>query len=250
MRVRSLLLFAVVALGCEGGSSALPDAETPPAISVDVLPSDGARTNDTGIAMEALVDGGVPTEVSFWVDGVEVFSTSTPTNSSGGYFYTWQPSASDAEGAHSFQAKAVINGFTFSSPRRSLIIDRTSPTLSSVAPDAGSTVCLASAFAFHFSEPMLHRPDSGIACMPGPCRYDPLVAFRIEDGGVVDATTVLTDGDQTMVATLNPPDGGSPGPGYGGSLTAESTSLLEDVVGNPVVPFTVRWQVQPDCVTQ
>jgi hypothetical protein len=257
-------LSGVLALGCEGASGDLPDGgdagacilvdggppcpNGPTVVSVEVSPGyDGARTNGSNFFIGAAVDGGTPSSVGFWIDDAEVFTTSGPPDPVNGYVYQWKPDSSVADGEHSLQATAIVDGGTYSSPRHTFVLDRTPPQLVSTHPDAGASVCLTDTFTFQFSEPLLARPDSGVACLPGPCHYDPMITFALDDGGVVDATTVFAGDFRSVVANLRASDGGAPEPGYVGMLTANSTDLLEDLVDNPVVPFQVQWQVGASC---
>ena len=231
MRVSPVVLAAVaVLLGCDDGPA--------PPISVTVFPLDGAHTNGSGFAIEAFVDGGVPSAVSFWIDDAEAFSTDEPPDARNGYPFTWYAPSAEPEGAHRFAAKALVHGLAFASPPRGFVLDRTAPELTAVTPPATAAVCVSSVFTFAFSEAML-VPDVG----------RPPITFALDDGGVLDATFALTEGDRVARVTLDVPDGGPLEAEYRGLLTATSTSLLEDLAGNSIASFTIIWHVQP-CATR
>ncbi|GMU09340.1 Ig-like domain-containing protein [Corallococcus caeni] len=181
-----------------------------------VVPTPGKAYTRGPLLLQFTVEGGAAEQVEILKDtAVLVKPTGSP------YSFTWD-TTTEAEGTYQLSIRATRGGAVFTSTPRTVIVDRTAPTVASFLParDA-ATVGIHEAIQVTFSEPMNPLSVTEAA-----------VGLKTGTGSAIAKTVALSaDGKTLTVTPLN-------------ALTTPSTvqvdltaamSALTDLAGNGVV---------------
>ncbi|NNC22188.1 hypothetical protein HJC22_41510, partial [Corallococcus exiguus] len=181
-----------------------------------VVPTPGKAYTRGPLLLQFTVEGGA-------ADNVEILKDATvlvkPTGSP--YSFTWDTS-SEAEGTYRLSIRATRGGAVFTSAARTVIVDRTAPTVASYLPakDA-ATVGIREAIQVTFSEPMNPLSVTEAA-----------VGLKTGTGNAIAKSVALSADGQTLTATpLSPLSA----PGTIQVDLAAAASTLTDLAGNSLV---------------
>ncbi|RKH61877.1 Ig-like domain-containing protein [Corallococcus aberystwythensis] len=181
-----------------------------------VVPTPGKAYTRGPLLLQFTVEGGAAEQVEILKDSTVLVK---PTGSP--YSFTWDTTA-EAEGSYQLSIRATRGGAVFTSAPRTVIVDRTAPTVASFVParDA-ATVGVREAIQVTFSEPM--NPNSVT---------EAAVGLKTGTGDAIAKSVALSaDGKTLTVTPLSPLTAPST---VQVDLTA-ATNSLTDLAGNGVV---------------
>jgi hypothetical protein len=136
LAVTAATLLVVVLAGCAGGGLTA------------VITSPSALVHTNGDLAVQVTVGGAPDSVELHVDGELLVALSAP------YAYTWA-TANHEEGSYALTAVARREGRSVTSPARTVVIDRTRPTVTERTPAPNATnVWHGDPITVSFSEPL------------------------------------------------------------------------------------------------
>ncbi|RKH48596.1 hypothetical protein D7Y23_19720 [Corallococcus sp. AB050B] len=180
-----------------------------------VVPTPGKAYTRGPLLLQFTVEGGAAEQVEILKDTTVLVK---PTGSP--YSFTWD-TTSEAEGTYQLSIRATRGGAAFVSAPRTVIVDRTAPTVASFLParDA-ATVSVHDAIQVTFSEPM--NPNSVT---------ESAVGLKTGTGAAIAKSVALSADGKTL--TVTPLSALSAPSSVQVDLTA-AASALTDLAGNAV----------------
>ncbi|MCY1031445.1 Ig-like domain-containing protein [Corallococcus sp. BB11-1] len=182
-----------------------------------VVPTPGKAYTNGPLLLQFTVEGGSAEAVEILKDAsVLAKPTGTP------FAYTWD-TTQEAEGSYQLSVRAIRGGATFISAPRTVVVDRTAPTVSSFLPARNAAaVGVHESIQVTFSEPMNPRTLT-----------DASVQVTASDSAPIDKSVNLSaDGRTLTVTPINPLVAPN-------TLHVEFTNLvglvITDLAGNEVV---------------
>jgi hypothetical protein len=239
-RVVGLLAASFLWMGCEGEGSVEGDADASIGFG-DAQPQDGAGPDDGGgptapgtvlftlpvmrtaytnghMMFQLVVEGGEADAVELYVDGSLLVRLIEP------YTYTWDTRGTP-QGEYEIEARAWRDGEVVSTDHRTLVVDRTPPTLQWHAPSDGEEgVRLSDPIVLSFSEPI----------DPPTVNTGSIMVFS--EGRRLPRSVALSPEGDTVSVRLS-----SGLPAFPADVTVRVDSGVSDRAGNPLandVEFT------------
>jgi hypothetical protein len=200
-----------------GGSDAGPtEAGAAPTVTI-ATPSATSYVSTQTLPIQVSTIGALPSSVDLLLDGATIATIGSP------FEYTLATS-SLAAGTHSLVAAGHFGSATVDSAPRTIVVDRTSPTIVSRTPANGaSNVHVADPIVVQFSEPVLASSVTGSA-----------VTLSYAGAAIGYSTSLSIDGKSLTVVPASPTDGG-------GSFTLSLTSVITDLAGNALTSGPLSW---------
>ncbi|RKG87722.1 hypothetical protein D7W82_12755 [Corallococcus sp. CA049B] len=181
-----------------------------------VVPTPGKAYTRGPLLLQFTVEGGAAEQVEILKDTTVLVK---PTGSP--YSFTWN-TTQEAEGTHQLSIRATRGGAVFTSAARTVIIDRTAPTVASFLPakDA-ATVGVRDSIQVTFSEPMNPLSVTEAA-----------VGLKTGTGDAIAKSVALSADGKTLAVT---PLSALTAPSTVQVDLAAATSAITDLAGNGVV---------------
>jgi Bacterial Ig-like domain/Bacterial Ig domain len=189
-------------------------------VLVDITsPASDIYTHATSVPVQIAVSNAKPDTVELRLDG-NLLATLTPP-----YQYTWDVSATP-EGPHTLVARATKAGTSYDSAARTIVLDRTPPTVVSQMPTPGATnVSQGTTVKVTFSEPILASTVT-----------DANVGLSSDTAATVSKTLTLSADGKALTII---PDSARP---LGATLTVTLKTAITDLAGNSLALPTTPWK--------
>lgn len=194
------------------------DAPTAPEVVVTISsPSETIHTNGQ-LTVQVAVSGATPEAVELHRDGVLLVALESP------YTYLWD-TTSDPEGNYQLTAVATVSGEVVTSKPRTVIIDRTNPTVVSRTPMPGAhNVWIRDPIEVRFSEPIAPNTISASS-----------VALTAGEGASLDSELTLSEDGRELAIGLQE------SPSVPAELTVSLEDTITDLAGNPLTQPPDVW---------
>jgi hypothetical protein len=203
-----------------GPADAGSDAAAAPVVTI-ATPNGTSYVSSQALSVQVSAVNGVPSTVDLLVDGAIVTTLASP-------FQYSLATASLAVGTHTLVANGHFGGTTIASAARSIVVDRTAPTIAVRTPASGATnVHVADPITVQFSEAILASSVTGSS-----------VTLTYNGASIGYATSLSPDGTTLTVSPASPTDGG-------GTLSIAVTSAITDLAGNALSGGPLSWSWTP-----
>ncbi|WP_158625062.1 Ig-like domain-containing protein [Corallococcus terminator] len=180
-----------------------------------VVPAPGKAYTRGPLLLQFTVEGGSAEAVEILKDA-SVLATPTGTP----FSFTWD-TTQEAEGTYQLSVRATRGGISFISAARTVIVDRTRPTMSSIQPARnGSPVGVNESIQFTFSEPM----------NPLTFTNDAVILFTSTGASIPKSLSLSVDAKTLTIKPLNP----LVAPGTVSVQVPPVSNVITDLAGNIV----------------